>query len=276
MVGVRKTPRIGLSKAPLVLVLGQARFTPIAALGEYIPHIQDVFRKQGFPLQVQRKQRQIEISSTGIIAPGPDITQWLFKTKDERTSLIIDGGQVSLQTSLYEDFEAFIKKLRSAIEAVFQKTDHDQYGIIQRLGLRYANCIPNESETSQGIKYLRPELHGVSDEAYLPASKRIMGETIGSIPLSDSDTGTMVVRIIQNKDGLSIPPDLATDAPSHPQIAVRGQLATIIDLDHYWMGQIGPPANHDRVEGLFFDLRHGTFETLRNHVVTEEALEAWK
>ena len=45
--------------------------------------------------------------------------------------------------------------------------------------------------------------------------------------------GTMVVRIVQNDQGSSLPPDLVDAASSFPPRAEAGKLVTLIDMDHF-------------------------------------------
>ncbi len=42
---------VPLANQPLVLVLGQVRFSPVRQIGDYIPAIQEEFRRHGFPIE---------------------------------------------------------------------------------------------------------------------------------------------------------------------------------------------------------------------------------
>jgi uncharacterized protein (TIGR04255 family) len=44
---------------------------------------------------------------------------------------------VVLQTTSYERFEGFAEKLSHAVRTVLTNTEHDQLGVVQRVGLRY-------------------------------------------------------------------------------------------------------------------------------------------
>ena len=50
----------------------------------------------------------------------------------------------------------------------------------------------------------------------------------------------MVVRIVQNDQGLSLPPDLMAAAPKYSPRAEAGERVTLIDMDHYVEGTFDP------------------------------------
>ena len=55
--------------------------------------------------------------------------------------------------------------------------------------------------------------------------------------------GTMVVRIVQNDQGSSLPPDLVDATPSFSPRAEAGELVTLIDMDHFVEGNFDPDAD---------------------------------
>ena len=98
---------------------------------------------------------------------------------------------------------------------------------------------------------------------------RNRGETVVG-----GDPGTMVVRIVQNGQGHSLPPDLTAAAPKYSRSAGPGELLTLIDMDHYVEGTFDP--DPEWVVARACELHDHIVETFHEHVVTGEAVEEWK
>lgn len=276
MATTRSCQLVKLSRQPLVLVIGQVRFSPIGDMAKYMPAMQDALRRSGYPLQTQRKTKQLEITQTGIKEVGEQPT-WIFKQKDERTSLLIDGGQVFYQTTQYDTFEPYVGRLMEALDLVLKNTEHEKFGMIQRIGLRYIDLIRNDPTSGSGAEAcLRPGLHGVDAAAFLPGTKRMGGETVGRTDLDGQEQGTLVFRLHQTDAGYDLPPDLIGDAPPRQQAVSRGELVSILDMDHYWDGKYGPPLAISWVEEKLFRLHDRIIDVFHSHVITKKAIELWR
>ena len=55
----RECRYVPLSQQPLVLVLGQVRFSPIRQMDRYVADIQEEFRQHGFPIERAAKVQEI-------------------------------------------------------------------------------------------------------------------------------------------------------------------------------------------------------------------------
>ena len=86
--------------------------------------------------------------------------------------------------------------------------------------------------------------------------------------------GAMVVRIAQNNQRLSLPPDLIAAAPRFSPRVNMGELATLIDMDHYIEGTFDPDS--EWVVSQVYEVHDHIIKTFREHVVTREAIEEWK
>ncbi len=269
----RKCRYVPLRKQPLVLVLGQVRFSPVRQMDDYIPSIQEEFRRHGFPLERAGKVQQL------IFGPGGGVPvqiveqpRWEYQTKDETSSILVTVDSVVLQSTAYEKFEDFAEKLLHAVRTVLAKTEHDQLGVVQRVGLRYVDVVqPREKEDFRF--YLRPGFHGVADDVFQAGTHRLHVESRGKTSVGD-EAGTMVVRVVQNDQGFSLPPDLVGAAPKHTPRSKAGELITLIDMDHFIEGNFAPDA--EWVVARAYDLHDHLVETFHNHVVTEDAIEVWK
>jgi uncharacterized protein (TIGR04255 family) len=270
----RKIPPVKLEKQPLVLVLCQARFSPVENIKTYMPTIQDEFRKQGYPIQEHRTNMQRAIMQDGSFKEIGTFDQWILKRKDEKASIIVDKGQVLFQTTDYDTFEPFLAKFLGALEKVLALTEHDKFGVIQQLGLRYVDVIQREFNEDELKETLREGFSGVSSKAFSAGTKRMAMETSGRTNLPGGQKGTLVVRLFQNDLGLDIPPDLVADALPRPIAAEKEKLITILDTDHFMAGKF--ETSRKWVEVAMHGLHDQVIDVFHNHVVTPKALEKWK
>lgn len=219
---------VPLSKSPLVLVLCQVRFSPVRKMGDYIPGIQEAFRRHGFPIERAGKIQQFTITPSGVHTVEQE--RWEYRTKDEQWSVTVFQDSVVLQTTTYERFEGFAEKLEAAVKTVLEQTEQDKLGVVQRVGLRYINRIqPRDDESYRD--YLRPGFHGASDSPFAKGSHRLYVESVGHTDVGDT-YGTMILRVNQNDQGLDLPPDIINGAPKFQVRAKVGELVTLIDMAH--------------------------------------------
>ena len=260
-----------LSARPLVLC--QVRFSPVRQMDQYIPTIQEVFRRRGFPIERAGKVHQVTFTPSGS-APVQltELQRWDYRNKDETWSILLTHDTVILQTTAYTRFEDFIERLQMAVHTVLAESEHDELGVVHRVGLRYIDVV-RPSGGKDFRFYLRPGLHGVPDEVFQPGQHLLHTESRGRTVVG-GNPGTMVVRIVQNDQGLSLPPDLVDAAPSFSPRAEAGELVTLIDMDHFVEGNFD--ADPDWVVARAYEIHDHIIETFHNHVVTEDAIKEWK
>ena len=270
----RRCRYVPLSQQPLALVLGQVRFSPIRQMDRYIPEIQEAFRQYGFPVERAGKVQQITFGpGAGVPVQVIEQDRWEYRTRDETWSILVTQDSVVLQTTAYERFEGFADRFRYAVRTVLATTEHERLGVVQRVGLRYVDVIqPREGEDFRA--YLRHGFHGAADEVFQAGTHRLHVESRGRTQVGDDVTGTMIVRVVQNDQGFSLPPDLIAGAPKHAARAKAGELITLIDMDHFIEGTFDP--NADWVVARAFEMHDHLIETFHEHVATETAIEVWK
>ncbi len=266
----RKCRYVPLSNQPLVLVLCQVRFSPVRKMADYIPAIQEEFRRHGFPIERAGKVQQLTITPGGVQVSEQE--RWEYLTKDERWSVTVLQDSVVLQTTAYEKFEGFAEHLGRAVRTVLTKTEQDEFGVVERVGLRYIDLVqPGQGEDYRA--YLRPGFHGVADEVFQPRSHRLHVESVGRTKVGDMD-GTMILRVVQNDQGFDLPPDLVVGAPKHQSRATPTELVTLVDMDHFIEGKFEPDT--EWVVARAYELHDHIIETFHKHIVTEKAVEVWK
>ena len=131
-----------LSAQPLVLVLCQVRFSPVRQMEQYIPAIQDVFRRNGFPIERAGKVQQVTFGP-GDGAPVQVVEQqrWEYRNREETWSIIVMQDSVIQQTTAYTRFEAFAEQLKLCVHTVLAESEQDRFGVVQRVGLRYVDVV---------------------------------------------------------------------------------------------------------------------------------------
>ena len=262
-----------LSAQPLVLVLCQVRFSPVRQMERYVPAIQDAFRRTGLPIERAGKVHQVTFGP-GSSAPVQMVEQqrWEYRNREETWSVMVTQDNVILQTTAYTRFEEFAERLRSAVDTVLTESEHDGLGVVQRVGLRYIDVVC--PSVGNGFRfYLRPGLHGVPDEVFQPGRHLLHVESRGQTVVGGRP-GAMVIRVVQNDQGHSLPPDLMAAAPNYSSKAEPGELVTLIDMDHYVEGTFD--ADSGWVVARAYEMHDHIVETFHDHVVTREAIEEWK
>ncbi|MEI6386485.1 MAG: TIGR04255 family protein [Spirochaetota bacterium] len=276
MASTRKCALIKLSKQPIALVLIQARFSPISNMDIYIPAIQDNLRRLGYPLFSPQKTLSLEIGPESV--NRLEQTQWRFEQADRRSSVIVDGGQILLQTSSYDIFEQFIAEYRRVFSAIMAETEHLRFGVIQRLGLRYIDQVFKQDAADSIDSYLRPELQGMSSPSFYDPVKRYAIAVSGKTELRSDQTGKMVIRVTRdkNENGIDLPSDVFEGSPERTRKIADGDEYALIDMDHFWEGGIGPGFDIDAIEELFYRLHDKVIEALHGSVVTVEGIKKWE
>jgi uncharacterized protein (TIGR04255 family) len=266
----RKCRFVPLSKQPLVLVLCQIRFSPVRQMAQYIPAIQEAFRRNGYPLETAGKIQQLLLTPA-----GPQMAEqerWEYRTKDEGRSVLVVQDSVTLQTTSYKRFEDFAEQLRFVLDTVLTKTESSTHGVIQRIGLRYVDLIRPEAGRDHRF-FLTPGFHGLADDVFEKGTHRLYVQSVGKTMVSGTH-GAMLVRVLQSDEGTDLPPDLAFGAPKHEVRAKAGELVTFVDMDHSVTGNFA--ADTELVVEKLYQLHDKLIETLHEKVVTKEAIDSWK
>ena len=85
-----------LSRQPLVLALCQVRFSTVQ-VGDYIPAIQEEFRRRGLPIERAGKVQQlIFVPGGGAPIQAVEQQRWEYRTKDEFWSILVMADSVVL------------------------------------------------------------------------------------------------------------------------------------------------------------------------------------
>lgn len=268
----RKCRYQSLTKKPLVLVLVQLRFSPLVGIKDYIPSIQDQLRKVGFPLYSQWEGKSIQVGPEGVQETSS--LQWRFDSATQTESVLVDSEQVLFQCSAYDRFETFWDRYRAVLKIVLTTTELERNGVATRFGLRYVDWVRLMNAGETWKDYLREPFHGMT----LPSTKRkALHSTATQVAtvLPGFDTpGTLVVRMSQNTEGSTLPPDLVPFAPPVER-AANSTTTTLVDLDHFLVPPIPISVDLEKIETLYFAMHDDIIEALHESVLTPYAVEAW-
>lgn len=260
---LREGPKRVLSKAPLVLVLAQVRFSPLMAMGDYISKIQDSLRRSGYPVNNTSQVQEISFGPQG---PKSSINwRWEFLSKERTHSVVVNEGFAVVQTSAYTDFDEFQKRVLDAVQTI-----SDVVGglLVTRIGLRYVDLIrPLEGETWD--VYVQPGMRGFSGKQYSTPPLQLHQVT-GATP-----AGQMHVRLLQNRKGVFLPPDLVPEGLAFriPEQAPN-ELFTILDIDHFT--ELSTDFDRDLLQQKFWQLKNIAHKTFMHELVTDHALKVWE
>ena len=260
----RKRKALFLPQSPLVFVLGAVQFDPVLAVEDYIPHIQESLRKNGFPKVRIRMQphRIVKTEDSKLLTETKK--QWEFNDSINRTSILVDQDAVLVQTTAYSTYDELHELFGLALSTV---ADHLEVNEVLRCGLRYIDIVncPTEGEISD---WVQPELLGM---AGFEGFSRQLGHSTTELV---SKGGSMVrIRASLLQEGVILPPDLLPCELGFTKKPVRNEPFVMLDFDHFSM--ISFPYDRQATLDHLSMLHDGVDLAFRNSV-TPHALEQWK
>jgi uncharacterized protein (TIGR04255 family) len=257
-----------LRDAPVYFTLAQVRFNPILTLESYINGLQETLRKQGFPDFRRNLLTAFSIASpegsSPQLSPPQSEAQYLFNDTGGTSGFVLGQGFVSYQTTEYDVFEKFSRKLLDGIESIHRAVE---LAYIERIGFRTLDAVfPRGNDALE--QYVQPEVMGLS------------GKLPGSLVYSFSETriqaelGFVVARVVIQDGPVAFPPDLM---PLVLRVADRfakqqGRHA-ILDADAFFEAR--EPFDLGKIEQRLLQLHDQAGITFRS-TVTPHALGVWE
>ncbi|MFE7538733.1 TIGR04255 family protein [Streptomyces rhizosphaericola] len=151
---------VPLPVAPLVRVLAQLRFDPLAVLDS--PNSASLFAAEiGKDYPYLEKGAEFNM----LITPGqvsPQMGQnavWRFRSPDRKTVVSLSNGSLALETSVYGGRTEFCSAL-SSISAALKKVAY--VPAYTRIGYRYTNRVVDQKALAKLPSLIRPEILGIS------------------------------------------------------------------------------------------------------------------
>jgi uncharacterized protein (TIGR04255 family) len=255
-----------LKSPPVYFALAQVQFNPILKLPEYLPAIQEGFRKIGFPDYTAQKMFAFHITvQNGQAVPAPAvIDRFAFRNAEMTQSFLLGSDKLIFQSTDYGRFEAFSGHLLQGLGILHEILHLD---FTERVGLRYLDQVAPHGN-DQLSDYLVPEVLGVSG--------RLGGKALRSFSeaLNEFDNIKLLSRVIIQEGGLGFPPDLA---PNNMIVAKRFQeytgLHAILDNDGFVEGRETYSA--DALQKHLNSI-HDVLDTAFRKTATPHAFAVWE
>ncbi len=152
---------IPLPHAPLIAVVAQIRFPPIASIAreEFVGPFQERIRQQ-FPVLRQEREVNVVLTPSGV-SPGGDpapIWRFLDRPKDPEWKVSLAPSFVALDTSNYESRTDFLRRFRAVLIAL---TDTIAPSTSDRIGIRYVDRVQLDEGNADLEEWIRPEVLGM-------------------------------------------------------------------------------------------------------------------
>ena len=243
-------------------MLLQVKITPVLSLKEYIPGVQETFRKKGFPRYSEGLLQRFGIDEK--LSPGiTRVPRFEFYDKDMKTGILLQPDAITVHTNRYTSFEDFQRIVQLAAATLKEKAD---IALVERVGLRYVNCIrPDDAHPL--TYYLKPGLHGLS-EAELGVKTMLLTFAMNC----STNLGTMLIRLYQQK-GSVLPFDVQPINLSYTDGGKADEVVSLLDLDHF--SEQSFDFDVEAICGLGWKL-HDPLDLAFRNAVTPEALKMWR
>ena len=215
-----------LSNPPVYFTLAQVRFNPILKLADYLPEIQEGFRREGYPdFETQHGvaiQLHLQDNNAAVQALPQHIHQerYLIGNAERTHSFILDRESLTIQSTNYGHFEHFSQIFIAGLLLVHKVVE---LAYTERVGLRFLDRVmPREGETVD--QYLADHIQGLKS--------KLGGQSVYSYAeaMNEVDGIKLVSRVAIQHGPLAFPPDIQP-----------GQLAVVKKFLSY----IGPSATLD-------------------------------
>jgi uncharacterized protein (TIGR04255 family) len=255
-----RSRRPHLEHAPLVLVLCEIRFSPVLAIDQHVPAIQDHLRNNDFPDYSVITQQQIQFGAGGGVQLQPSL-RWSFASADKKRVMTLTTSSIALQVTDYRTFEDFQEPLRLVVDVLSREV---QPSYADRIGLRYVDAVVDVGSDLTGIfteavTTFSPEELGVDS---LLSSQQI---------LARSAVGQLLIRMNQVENTSILPPDLVT--PDFPELgAAKPGIHAILDIDS--SDESRTAFNFEAIEPRLWSV-HGPAITAFWKSVRPEAKKKW-
>jgi uncharacterized protein (TIGR04255 family) len=251
-----------LSRAPVVYVLCQIRFSAVLKMADYLPQIQEALRDR-YP-----RFRHEVINTLAISAKGGAINQvaedrWVMNDVAETSGYLVQKAAMVFHTTAYLDFEDFLRK---TIDGMREVTGAAKISLFERVGLRYIDLIvPDRDEGADA--YLHSGLNGLS---FQPLG--FQRETMQQFASARTDIGRLVLKVSSGSHQQVVPGDLQPLSLKSKDIPVD-RSTTMLDSDHFVEDGLEPDLK--RLESVIRQL-HGPISQVFRAAITKHAVEKWK
>ena len=210
-----------LSKQPLKFVLAEFRFSPVLKIAEFIPSLQEAFRKQ-YPIIKTKSEQAFQVSQSGLAVSTME--HWSFVSGDNKTAVEVNQERLIYCTTNYNRFDGFENACKIVLSTLAEIVDP---GLILQVGLRYSDLVTvDENEKISEL---------VDSNLVFPNSINDLGESIHqrSEIFIKTGLGVLAIRTLYGKHNLSCLPDIQ-GLPINIEKDEVASERIILDFDNFW------------------------------------------
>ena len=153
---------IPLPAAPLIAVLAQIRFPPIASIAkqEFIGPFQEQIRRS-YPVLRQEREVNVLLTPDGVNSAEDANPIWRFldRPEDPEWKVSLSSSFVALDTRCYTSRTDFLGRLRRVLEALNSTIEPSTF---DRIGVRYVDRVQLDETTDDLAGLVRTEVLGMS------------------------------------------------------------------------------------------------------------------
>lgn len=257
-----------LDNAPVVYVLCQIRFSPVAKMADYVPAIQEALRS---------KYPNFEPEQIGGVGFAPNAqpvlvqneTRWRFETRDSHTGFLLSTNQLITHTTSYVDSDDFRDRIVFGFRTIHEIA---KLSFIQRIGLRYIDLItalPDETVEDYidpSLIGFRPVVRGLTPDVsqqFMRAKSNVRGYS-----------GTLLVKASRARHGNDLPTDLLPISLQLKRKPSPEQESIFLDWDHY-IEQTNLDPDPEVLAMTLRELK-APIATIFKTAITEHAVKRWR
>ncbi|SBT92374.1 TIGR04255 family protein [Streptomyces sp. DI166] len=211
---------VPLSRAPLVRVLAQLRFEPLAVLDS--TNAASLFAAEvgnAYPYLEKGAEFNMVVGA-GQVSPQMGQTQvWRFRSPDRATTVSLTNGSLSLETTSYPGNAEFCASL-STLAAALKKVAY--VPAYTRLGYRYTNRLTDDAVIHDLSKFVRTEILGVS------------GTELGGSAVLQHSLSQAAFQIDETTGLLAQWGEMPPGGTYDPTLSAIQQRSWVLDLDSFY------------------------------------------
>lgn len=257
----RQSPIDELPRSPLVLVIGQVRFSPVRKMPEMVDDLQDTMRYSGLE---RFEEEQVQQVTFGPKVTTTDVTRWVFRNRERSESVFLTQDFVVLVTSTYEKFDDFNERLVELVNKIREVADPS---FIEQIGIRYLNMLRKIDEI-EPRSLVAEQLRGLSSTELDTESHQNQSMTRGQ-----TDIGMLSIRCIDLVGPDFLPADLQVQGMHIPNSPDDREPCCLLDIDNTTLNSQG--IEFDDLSDMLWKLHRHTSIGFKCSV-TEEARERWR
>jgi uncharacterized protein (TIGR04255 family) len=259
-----------LTKAPVFLTAAQIRHNPILSLDEeYAAHLQEKFRKIGFPDYRLNQQPgfEIDVSDQARVRVNQKMTsQHSYLNRDGTACFIVETSRLYFQVTDYDVFETFSEQF---LQGILLFHDVVTIDYVDAVSIRLLDAIiPGEDEDISD--YVVQSLLGIRDN--INEEGWVINHCATEAVMMNNEH-KIIIKTLARGGALAVPPDLNINSMMIlPRFKDHRGVHLILDTDCAY--ETRESFDLDKIKSRLRLLKDN-LRTIFRTAVTEHALKKW-